>query len=268
MSSLSRMLAILDLFTEATPVWSAEGIVQQLGYSRPTGYRYLRELCAAGLLVRLSGGAYHLGPRIIELDWHIRSTDPVLRAGQQAMRELADKTGCHVLLSRIYGTRILHVHHEPGVDAMRLVFARGVPLPLFRGATAKAIVAHLPRERLQRLYATHRQAIAAAWLGRSWEEFRDEMADVRRAGYVITDGELDPQASGIAVPVFGDGTEPIGALTLVTLHRRFALLDRAALVETVTGAARRISAAVGQIAAPDAPTAAKGGEAAKLRRVK
>ena len=68
MSSLARMLSILDLFGARAPVLSAEEIIARRNYSRPTGYRYVRELVAAGLLVRAPGG-YSLGPRIIELDW-------------------------------------------------------------------------------------------------------------------------------------------------------------------------------------------------------
>jgi DNA-binding IclR family transcriptional regulator len=44
MTSLTRMLAILDLFDEGTSMWTAEAIAARLGYSLPTGYRYVREL--------------------------------------------------------------------------------------------------------------------------------------------------------------------------------------------------------------------------------
>ena len=47
------MLKVLDLFTEQTPALSADEIISKLKYSRPTGYRYVRELVSAGLLVRI-----------------------------------------------------------------------------------------------------------------------------------------------------------------------------------------------------------------------
>lgn len=250
MSSLRRMLAVLDLFTGEEPVWTAEDLIARLGYSRPTGYRYVRELVAAGLLLRLTGGAYHLGPRIIELDRQIRATDPVLNAGEPIMKALAEQTGCHVLLASIYGERVLNVHHEPGLERLTLVFVRGVPMPLVRGATSKAILAYLPRARLKRVYENHAAAIASAQLGRSWEEFRRALAAIRRQGYSYTGGELDPPNVGIAAPVFAADGEVFGSLSFVTLDRRWALLDQAQVVGILLDGARRITQAVALVSGP------------------
>ena len=75
------MLKVLDLFTEEAPALTADEIIARLKYSRPTGYRYVRELVAAGLLVRAPHG-YALGPRIIEFDRLIRRHDPLLTASR------------------------------------------------------------------------------------------------------------------------------------------------------------------------------------------
>jgi DNA-binding IclR family transcriptional regulator len=250
MSSLRRMLAVLDLFTADEPVWTAEDLIARLEYSRPTGYRYVRELVAAGLLMRLTGGVYHLGPRIIELDRQIRATDPVLNAGQPIMKALAEQTGCHVLLASIYGERVLNIHHEPGLEKLTLAFARGVPMPLVRGATSKAILAYLPRARLKRVYEKHAKAIAQARLGRSWDEFRGALTAIRRQGYSYTGGELDPPNVGIAAPVFAADGEVLGSVSFVTLDKRWALLDQDQLVAILRDGARRITQAIALVSSP------------------
>ena len=79
-SSLSKMLHILQLFTEAEPVWSTAAILEALETSRSTGYRYIKALHDAGLLNSVRNGYYSLGPRIIEMDLQIRLTDPLLLA--------------------------------------------------------------------------------------------------------------------------------------------------------------------------------------------
>ncbi len=268
MSSLKRMLAILDLFTKETPVWTAEDISARLGYTRPTGYRYVRELVTAGLLMRLTGGVYHLGARIIELDHQIRATDPVLLAGQPVMKALAERTGCHVLLSNIYGDQVLNVHHEPGIEPLRIKFSRGVPLPLLRGATSKAILAWLPRPRLRRIYGHLATEIAANGLGRSWEEFRRTLAAIRRQGYVYSGGEIDPPNVGIAAPVFDSDGEILGSLTFVTLMHRWELLDRERHIALLRDGAARISAAIAEVPRPAATTASTAANERGLRRVK
>lgn len=125
MSTLKRALAILDLFSLATPVLTAEEIISKLSYSAPTGYRYIRDLSDLGYLLRMTGGGYKLGPRIIELDHLIIDGDPVLGVARPIMREVVDQVGGDVLLSVIHGLRILNIHHERGPDALGIPHGRG-----------------------------------------------------------------------------------------------------------------------------------------------
>jgi len=92
-SSSTKVFAILDLFTGERPVWQPDEINETLGYTRPTGYRYVKELVEAGMLQKISAGRYALGGRIIELDFQLRQTDPVLSASVPVMKDLAARTG-------------------------------------------------------------------------------------------------------------------------------------------------------------------------------
>jgi DNA-binding IclR family transcriptional regulator len=262
------MLSILDLYSEQKPVWTADELIEQLGFSRPTGYRYVRELCAAGLLMRIPGGVYVLGPRVLELDFVIRQSDPVLQVGRPIMKELLERTGCDVTLANIYGDQIQNVHHEPGPQPLRLSYDRGRPHPLFRGATSRAILAFLPRARLKRLYEKHAREVAAARLGRSWDEFREALQPVRKQGYSISHGQLDAHLTGIAAPLLGGLRDVLGSLTLVTATRRFAVLDQAAVVDMLLDAARRMSEAIAHISHPKAAVRMPMPARAGLRRVK
>lgn len=229
------MLAVLDLFTEEHPVLAAEEIAGRLKYSRPTGYRYVRELVAAGLLVRSPGG-YALGPRIIELDWLIRTHDPVLTASGDAVRDLAMKTGCGVTQMGLYGDRIVTIRHEPGPEPLQIGFDRGRPMPLFRGAPSKAILAYLPRARLERLYRKHHE--------RGFARFFEEMQAIRKAGHAVSFGELDPGKVGIGAPVFRRDRSVAGSICLVLTALRHDNANRALLLEKLLECAERISDAL------------------------
>lgn len=241
MSSLGRMLAILDLFDGAHPMRSADEICEALHYSRPTGYRYVKELVAAGLLMRLGGSFYALGPRIILLDYHIRQTDPVLRAGVPIMRQLAEATGCDCVLSGLFGTQILDTHRETGIENLTLTYGRGRPRPLFQGAAPKVILASFPKPRLKKLYDGAPEAIRLAGLGDSWEAFRAYLAAVRKRGYYVSRGELEPQLSSVAAPIFGPEDDVVGSLALVVSTKRFAVLDEDIIVKLVCQAAERLT---------------------------
>lgn len=166
-SSLSRTFALLDLFTPERMVWSAEAMIDHCGYSRPTGYRYIRELVETGLLVRFGDGFYSLGPRVVELDLLIRQADPLLSAGLPIIREIVARTGVDINLIRRYDERIVTIHQESGGDRLLISFGRGRQLPPLRGAGSKgdhrASAARTPEAHLR-----ERSGIGRA--GRLWRE--------------------------------------------------------------------------------------------------
>ena len=252
MSSLTSTLAILALFSASDPVWSAERIIEQLAYSRPTGYRYVRELVSAGFLVRVAPGSYSLGPRIIELDYQIRQSDPLLKAGLPVIHGLVETTGCEINLIGLYGEQIVTTHQQHGVERLPLSFGRGRPLPLFRGAGSKIIVANFPRVKMKRLYAGHGAEIAAAGLGADWDAFKTSMAGIRRQGYAMSQGELDAAFAGVATPVFTDDGEILGSVIAAMSRQRLGITDFERLIELMKAGAQRINEAIALIGRPAA----------------
>ncbi|OGA00132.1 MAG: hypothetical protein A3H35_09310 [Betaproteobacteria bacterium RIFCSPLOWO2_02_FULL_62_17] len=240
------MLSILDLFDKASPVWSADAICARLGCSTSSGYRYIRELCAAGLLTRISGGTYVLGPRIVQLELVMREIDPVSRTGQPLIAELVRQTGCDVLLANMYGDHIVNVMHERGVEHLPLSYDRGRPHPLFRGAMSKAILAFLPRARALRLYNAHAALAAESGMGTTWREFWQALQQIRKKGYSESHGELDPGVIGIGAPVL-NGDEVMGSVSIGCSHARLALLNHDTLTELLLETARQIGREVERI---------------------
>jgi len=273
-SSLARMLGVIDLFSEEIPVWTVDHVAAKLGYTRATAYRYVGELCDAGLLMRVAQGAYSLGPRIIELDRQIRHRDPLLTIGERAMRALlAPDRGQVILLCDLFRDRVLCTHQMSNGTDLALSYTRGRPMPLFRGATAKAILAFLPERRLARLYLQNQAEIAAARLGRTYEEFVAALKAIRRDGHVVTHAEVDRSVVGIGVPLFGGERSVIGSLSIVFPKERYPQRQEAQLVADLKRAAETIRAELARLAQhprqrrnPAAPRTRRQRVAAKPRR--
>lgn len=251
-SSLSKMLSVLDLFDEAHPAHTAEDICESLSLSTSTGYRYIRELCAAGLLNRMTGGSYMLGVRIVELEYVMRNSDPMAKLGSPILRQLAQDTTCDALLSNFHGTHVINVLREPGTEHLAPSYLRGRQHPLFRGAVAKAILPFLPRSQLVRIYKANEADVRANAMGETWLAFWRILQAIRRQGYVVSDGELDSTLCGLGVPVFA-GEEVVGSISLVFSRKRKAALNSDGLVEQMQGASRRLSAALDRYMAKPAP---------------
>lgn len=212
-SSLARAFDVLDLFTLESPRLSSDDVSARLGYSRSMAYRYLKELCDAGLLTSMAGGMYGLGPRIIELERLLALSDPLYLAGRAVLKEKRREDSAY-LLQNLYDDKVLCIYKE-GPDTLehegrRIVIlrGRGQPFPLFQGSGSLALLAYLPHHRIRQVYLRSAHEIAAAGLGQDWAEFRRALAGIRKTGYATSHEQIAPGLGGVAVPILlpGDST--------------------------------------------------------------
>jgi DNA-binding IclR family transcriptional regulator len=241
MTSPARALAVLDLFSRERPVWQPDEINEALGYTRATGYRYVKDLVEAGFLQKVSAGRYALGGRIIELDYQLRQSDPVLLAAMPVMTSLASTTGFDAVLSVLFGgPQVIDIHRASVQQSLKLTYGRGRPRPLFQSGAPKVLLSGLARAPLVKLYEAQAAEIAARGMGRSWAEFRAYLSGVRKRGFYRSVGELEPGIGAAVVPVFNADGDMVAALALVGTAERLQPVDDATLRQWLEQAALQI----------------------------
>ena len=241
-SSLERLLSVLQLFTEDRLEWTPEAMMERLGYARPTLYRYLKTLSEAGLLASHPHAGYTLGPKIVEMDYLLRLSDPLILATHPVLEDLAVTFPGTALLVRWYGDRMLcvdAVNHQPEPLSS---YPRGRPMPMGRGAIARAILAFLPKPQALSIIETHLSEWQALGLGDTAETVHGAMRQVRRDGYSMAFGEVTPGVVGTAAPVFDQARSPVGALCLTLRETDTDAAIRARLADRVLDGAADISA--------------------------
>ena len=239
-TTADRVFGLFDLFTEAEPIWTADALVERLRSSKPTVYRYLRALIAAGFVAQVGVGTYALGPRIIELDRQIRIADPLLKVAPPIMERQRDQVAGTQLLCRYYGLRVFSIFEDRCDPRIRTSFDRGRPFSLFRSSGSRIILANLPQPQLQRLFLNHADEVAAAGLGATWPEFRETLKAIHRRGVAVA-SDIDTALVGIAAPIFAAPAVVSACLILVRIRNETTERDVALLSTLATDAARRIS---------------------------
>lgn len=218
MGTTDRSLSLLRLFTLDRPAWTAEEAALALDVSISTSYRYLLALESIGLIAVTRPGIYVLGPAIIQLDRQIQLTDPLLISARPTMNDLVTyaPSGSVVLLCRFFSDKVLCMHQVlSDGPSPHVSYDRGRPMPMFRGATSKIILSCLPPRRLKAIFLSHQEEVKAAGLGDDWESFKVNMVTLRKAGFAVSFGEIDPGYVGIAVPLLGVDRYAIGSLSFV-----------------------------------------------------
>jgi DNA-binding IclR family transcriptional regulator len=240
-NSLERMLGILNVFDEGHPEWTPDELMQRLGYSRPTLYRYLKTLKDAGLIVSVNQAAYTLGPKIVEMDFLLRKADPLVLEGQPMLEELAGRHPGTAFLSRWYRDRVLCVVSVRTSDEAVSSYPRGRPMPVGRGATSHAILAFLPRRQVVPLIDSRLDVFGEIGFGNDREAVLRKFRAIRRDGFASARGQVTPGVTGTAAPVFDSGAAPIASLCLTMADRHADSVGLKELGQEVAEFADRIS---------------------------
>lgn len=211
-NSLERVLAVLEVFSEDRLEWTPEELMEELGYSRPTLYRYLKTLKEAGLLTSMPNAGFTLGPKVVEMDYLLRKSDRLILNGSRHLKGLTSRYSCTALLVRWYGNKLLCVDSETSTRNPLSSYPRGRPMPLSRGAIARSIMAFLPRRHLLPLIEKMLPDLRSLGLGESVEDVLDQLKKVRKSGVSVAYGEVTPGVVGIAAPVFDAGQAPLASV--------------------------------------------------------
>lgn len=218
MSSADKLLSVLGLFSTSSDPWTVDEVASALGLPQSTTYRYIRSLANAGLVVAISAGSFVLGPSIVMLDRQMRRSDPLLVNSADTMRKLSETMGVPgvLLLCRLFRSNVMCVHSIAlGTPKLEVSYERGRPMPLFRGAASKAILASLPPRTVRGFFDQHAEEFAASRLGETWQDVKYSLRMLRNAGVVATHSEIDRNVLGIASPIFDGAGQVLGSIGFV-----------------------------------------------------
>jgi len=93
----------------------------------------------------------------------------------------------------------------------------GTHFPAVQTSQGKVLLAALPPDHVAAALAQPSRSGLPPYIGRSADQLRDELAEVRARGWALADEELAPGVRSVAVPV-RDGTGTVRAAMNVTVH--------------------------------------------------
>ncbi|MDU6159846.1 MAG: IclR family transcriptional regulator C-terminal domain-containing protein, partial [Acinetobacter sp.] len=135
------------------------------------------------------------------------------------------------LLTYLNDDYCIDIHHEIFKDTELLSYGRGCPRPIYVGSSPKTMVSHLSKQRMQDYYHRYQQELKQSGFAEDEPSFIQRMRKIKKQGFYFSQGEIDPNVSGLAVPVRFSNKEVPLALTLVASKNRFDFLNVEKLIE-------------------------------------
>jgi DNA-binding IclR family transcriptional regulator len=174
---------------------------------------YLSTLAREGYVVKLDG-KYQLSLRYLSLGETVKYRIPVYDVIEEELTKLADSTGERCQFAMEEQGKATVVCMVKGDNALNPSFEIGRNDYLHCIGMGKAMLANLPRERVEEIVDTHGLPAFTDNTITDRERLFEELAQIREQGYAIDDEERIPGVRCIAVPIEMDDGGILGAISV------------------------------------------------------
>jgi DNA-binding IclR family transcriptional regulator len=210
--SVERAAELLKAVASAGEPETAPVLADRCGLNRSTTWRLLATLERHGLVDRdPETGRYSVGHAVVQMAG-VSGYEALARRGQPLLRRLADDTGETVNLAVPHLLQLVYVSQVQAPHVMTANWL-GRPVALHATSTGKAFLAWLPDEERAVTLAQPLECYTKTTLTDA-TALEAELRKVRRRGYAVSRGELEPGLSGVSAASLDERERPVAVVSV------------------------------------------------------
>lgn len=188
-------------------------LAAEVDLPRSTVFNHLKTLEQNEYVVN-EGGSYRLGCRFLELGAKARSYHDVHEVARQEVNRLAKDTGeISALLVEEHGLGVF-LHRAEGEQAVHIDSYTGQRIFLHGAALGKAILASLPRGRVEEIIERRGLPALTANTVTQREELFAELEEIDNRGVAFDDEERLDGLRSVAAPIMDDDDTVLGSISI------------------------------------------------------
>lgn len=210
--ALGTSLRILEALKEKGTAGVTE-LATDLELPKSTVYSHLRTLHEHEYIV-WQDDAYRIGLKFLDFGEHRRDRMRIYNVAKPEVESLADETGeLANLLVEEHGEGV-YLFRAKGKQAVNLDTHAGMRVNLHCTSLGKAILAHLPEERVDEILDRRGLPTRTANTITTREELEAELGSIRERGYAKDNGERLSGLRCVAAPITDADDRAIGAVSV------------------------------------------------------
>jgi DNA-binding IclR family transcriptional regulator len=210
--SVRTAMEIIELLEEREGAGVTE-IAGHLDLTKGTVHTQLATLRERGFVTK-QGEDYHLGLRFLELGENAKKRLSVPDVAKRELDKLAEDTDTRTQLVVEENGMVICVYLARGPNAILPPTDVGYREYLHCIASGKALLAHLPDERIEAVLGKHGLPAKTDATITDRERLFEALAEIRERGYALNDEEKLRGLRAVGTPVIGQDGEPIGAISI------------------------------------------------------
>lgn len=215
--SVAKALSILEAFSRDQPRLSLTQLAQRSGQNKATARRLALTLVDLGYLQQDSAKQFALTARVLELGTRFLQSTAVTEAAEPWLGELAATVRESVNLAVRDGREVLYLVRVAAAQRILAVNLHvGSRLPLHATSLGKALLMDCDRKELLAVlgpppWATYTEATRS-----QPEALLADLAEARRLGVAVANGELELGLRSIAAPLRDGSGRIVAAINVST----------------------------------------------------
>ncbi len=215
-------------------------LAEELDLAKSTVHQQLSTLREIGYVVQ-EGTQYQLGLKFLDLGQYVRARKPAYTLSEPLVEELADETGERAQFFAEEHGRAVYIHTKQGEHAVQADRRVGKQRYLHSSAGGKAILAHLPEDRIEAVLDQWGMPQETDNTHATREELFEDLEAIRDRGYSLNKAESISGLWSVGVPVMGPDGTPVGAFSISgPRHRMKAERIHENMVDLLLGTANEL----------------------------
>ncbi|PWE28774.1 IclR family transcriptional regulator [Maritimibacter sp. 55A14] len=240
---LERLALILEIVGQKDEATVAD-ICAHSDLPKPSAYRLVQDLVAAGLLEPVAKGRFVIGTRLKRIMQSDQSDRVLLEFVAPALKRAAAEYGAAFFLSRLRGRAVEIIHVEPPDNGVSYLHPGLGKRPLHACSCSKAVAAFSPELRLTQDLEGRLKGYTEFTLTRI-VDLEEELKAIRKRGYAECVEEIERGMCSVAAPLGKTGPGATMSIGTTGSTRVFTPAFRETTGKMLTHLACDLSASLG-----------------------
>lgn len=232
-----RVLFVLATLGRIGRSVSINDLMLATGLAKSTLYRQLALLKRWGFIID-NNNEFLPGPMCVSLAWGFEQSYHLRQAARAELEQLSSLSNESAGLLVAVNRQVVCLEMIESRQPLRCSFVKGRSLPLFKGASAKALLAFMAQDQQAAVLSDLQNDDILD--GDTRQTLETELGLIHAQGYACTDSEVDDGVWGVSAPIFQHPRRSIAVVTLMAPNTRIE--NRAtSLIDMTVRVASRIS---------------------------
>jgi len=210
--AVERAAGMLDALEEEGPMGVSD-LADRVGVSKGTAHTYLSTL-ESERLVAATSGEYRLSLRYLSLAERVTERTEIYDLAKTEVDKLAEATDERAQFAMLEDGMVANVYRARGENAIRTTITVGQYDYPHYIAVGKAMLAHLPEERLDAIIEDNGLPGRTERTITDPGQLREHLATVRERGYAVDDEERARGVRCVGAPILDDAGDVLGGISV------------------------------------------------------